>query len=156
MPLSNWYALVPPLALPIGDKVYEIPPVDLAGGALLEQAKKDGSLPDGMTPFDSWKLVLGPVFDEMVADDIPDAALGRAGITALLDYRYGREMAERFWELGSIPKALTALAEAMTDSTNSTDGESESKTPPPASTPSTPRLKAPSKKPAKPSSGRSS
>lgn len=104
-----------PLAFPIAGKVYEVPPLGYTDGIRLARifAGDDESLTDEK-PEEGWKLVLGAAFDEMVADKVPLEAVARAGFTAMTDFQYGREQAERVWESGIDPKALQAALEQAT------------------------------------------
>lgn len=98
-----------PLAFPIGGKTYTVPPLGYIDGIRLSRvfAGEDKSLDDA-PPEEGWRLVLGSAFDEMVADKVPMEALARAGFTAMTDFQYGRQQAERVWESGLDPKALAA------------------------------------------------
>ena len=113
-----------PLAFPVGGKVYTVPPLGFTDGIRLQRvlAGEDDSLTNAPAE-DGWRLILGPVFDEMVADKVPMEAIARAGFTAMTDFQFGREQAERVWEAGLDPKALaeavTAAHEALTASTPS-------------------------------------
>jgi hypothetical protein len=101
-----------PLAFPIGGKVYTVPPLGFRDGILLQRIISGESVELNDRPVeDGWKLILGDVFDEMVADKVPMDAIARAGFTAMTDFQFGREAAERVWESGLDPKAL---AEAVT------------------------------------------
>ena len=113
-----------PLAFPIGGKVYTVPPLGFADGIRLQRvlAGDDDTLDDAPAE-EGWRLVLGSAFDEMVADKVPMEALARAGFTAMTDFQFGREQAERVWEAGLDPKALAdavaAATKAVADSTPS-------------------------------------
>jgi hypothetical protein len=101
-----------PLTFPISGKAYVVPPLGFTDGIRLQRvlAGEDESLNNAPAE-DGWRLVLGPAFDEMVADKVPLEAIARAGFTAMTDFQFGREQAERVWEAGLDPKAL---AEAVT------------------------------------------
>lgn len=98
---------VEPLQFPIGGKVYTLPELPISVGLKLSGAiaGKDEEFAQA-TGTDLWKLVLGPLWDDMLADNVPTAAITRAGLTALADYQYGRERAEMVWETGADPKAI--------------------------------------------------
>lgn len=102
-----------PLAFPIAGKTYTVGPVGFREGIKLQRVLvgEDDSLDDAPAE-EAWRLVLGPVYDEMVADNVPIEALSRAGLAALADFRFGREAAERTWESGLDPKALEAAVAA--------------------------------------------
>lgn len=133
-----------PLTFPINGKKYILPPLSIEAGIALADivsgkdkafAKKDG--------VELWKLLLGPLWDEMVADGVPIDAATRAGLTALADHQYGREIAEATWEAGADPNRLAAYmtqkAAALGNraSRRSSGTGGARKTPPQASTKAT-------------------
>lgn len=115
-----------PLAFPIGGKVYTVPPLGFTDGITLQRviSGEPTELTDAPVE-DGWKLILGPVFDEMVADKVPMEAIARAGFTAMTDFQFGREAAERVWESQLDPKAL---AEAVTAASSLADSRPSSST----------------------------
>jgi hypothetical protein len=88
------------------------------------------------------------VYDEMVADNVPALALSRAVLTALSDFRLGREIAEQVWESGLSPEALAPKGAKAEQTQPSSTGE-ESETPTRASTSGTSSRQASSKTRAK-------
>lgn len=108
MPLKAYeeFALEP-LAFPIYGKQYVCPPLGFIDGIRLQRilVGQDESLNDA-PPEEAWKLILGAAFEEMCADKVPMEAVARAGFTAMTDFQFGREQAERVWESGLDPKAL--------------------------------------------------
>lgn len=96
-----------PLAFPIGGKSYVVPPLGFTDGIRLQRILigQDESLNDA-PPEAAWELILGSAFEEMCADKVPMEAVARAGFTAMTDFQFGREQAERVWESGLDPKAL--------------------------------------------------
>lgn len=137
MALPDWSTLEPPLRIPIAGKTYEIPPVSIAAAMEIEALKeKEAESPlVGDDADQSWRLIMGSAYDEMIADGVPHRALTRAKLTAAIDYQFDRDMAEQFWEMNSIPKALRALTAESENpsrpvSPPSLPGESESPTPP--------------------------
>jgi len=87
------------------------------------EAAKTAALAEGKpapepTPLPDWELddidqttdltraLLGPLYDEMVADGVPYAALALAGQVATHDFLYGRDAAEALWNSGGDPKAV--------------------------------------------------
>ena len=108
--LSDYSAFAePPLSFPINGKRYTVPPLGIEAGLVLQGviagtdktfAKKNA--------VDLWKLVLGSLWDEMVADGVPLDAATRAGVAALADHQYGRVIAEAAWEAGEDPNRLAA------------------------------------------------
>lgn len=146
-----------PLRFPIGNKVYEVPPLGFEDGIKLHRIiDRTESAPE--TPEELWRIVMGDVFDEMVADKVPFLALQRAGFTAITDFQFGRAAAETVWESGLDPKALIGEASPPTppDSMPSSDSVAESETPKRASTTGTrsqtTRKRTPAKKRASSSS----
>jgi hypothetical protein len=105
----------PPLEFPIGGKTYVLPEYSIPAGLKLSDIisgkDKDGEQLAGEA---LWRLLLGPLWDEMIADGVPLRAATRAGITALADYQYGREFAEATWEAGVDPKVLAAYMDQPT------------------------------------------
>ena len=139
-----------PLRFPIGGKVYEVPEIGYEAGIKL-QGIESGEVKD-VKAEDQWRLLMGPAFDEMRADNVPIRALNRAVLTCLTDYRTGnRELAEQVWEVGLDPEALAPKGATEKDSTAT--GEA-STTPSPASTSGT-TSKAPASSTDKPKGSRS-
>jgi len=104
-----------PLQFPISGKTYTLKPIDIpAGIRLAEIVSGKDKAAKNLAGEALWKLLLGSLWDEMVADGVPLAAATRAGLTALADYQYGREMAEAAWESGADPKALTVYLTSKT------------------------------------------
>jgi hypothetical protein len=135
----NSFAL-PPLAFPLGGKKYTLPRVSIPAGIILADilsgkdkrwAKKDG--------VELFKLVLGPLWDEMIADDVPLDFMTRCALTAIADHQYGRDVAIVTWETGADPKGLpaylarTAAAKGNRASRRSTSTGTAKRTPSQAS-----------------------
>jgi hypothetical protein len=101
--------VVEPLAFPIGNKVYTLEPYDIPTGLRLTEvvSHQDPEF-DKLPTSELYKLLLGPLWDEMIADGVTLAAVSRCGLTALTDFQYGRKMAEGAWERGADPKAISA------------------------------------------------
>lgn len=141
---------VEPLAFPIRGKVYTVPELGYQAWLTIQKIRRGEDTPlDGQDADQTWSLVLGPVWAEMQADDVPIEAMSRAGLAALADIELGRETAEQVWESGLDPKAVAegilARAQRMSPST-STSTESASGTRSPASTSRTTSRKGSSKK----------
>lgn len=132
-----------PLRFPIAGKVYEVPEVSYEVGLVLQKAEA-GDAPE-LTADEQWRLLMGSAYDEMCADNVPVKALERAILTCLTDYRLGREMAEKVWEVGLDPEAFAPAG--ATEGSTSTAGASS--TPTPASTSGTTSPKASTKAKAK-------
>jgi hypothetical protein len=136
-----------PLVFPIGGKLYTLAPLGIKTGMRLAGviAGDDKSLND-LPAQELWRIVLGPLWDELLADDVPSEAVARAGMAAMADFQYGRAVAVAMWETGDSPEALAARVAASKATSNpSTSSESGGKTPSQASTsrtksrPGTPR-----------------
>lgn len=106
---SDFNDLYDPLVLPINGKSYTIPPVSFEAGVRINGIV-DGT--DSLGDEEFFRLILGDVFDTMLTDKAPLAAISRAGQTALADFKYGRAMAEIMWKTGGDPKAVKSLAPA--------------------------------------------
>lgn len=97
-----------PLIFPIRGKKYAAPEISIELGFRLSGITTGQSDQD-MPSLDMYKLLLGPVWDEMEADGVPLDAASRAALTTLNDFLYGRDYAIAFWETGLDPKATAAL-----------------------------------------------
>lgn len=121
--LGDW-AELGGLKLPIGGKVYSVPPVSAELGPRLEVVMSVGvdvakgnevgegnqEILDDLGERDLYRDVLGAVYDEMVADKVPWPALKHAALTVMMDAVYDRDTAEAFWEdLGKPPAAKKAV-----------------------------------------------
>lgn len=151
---EDYEKVVDPLILPIRGKDYRIPEVSASAGAkyivymearaAAEEAQKADPtvpLPAPMPDDEFLHMILGTAYDEMVADDVPAAAILRASATAFADFQRGRATAEIIWATGGDPKALTAYLTpnraTRRASARSTGTASARRTPSPASTSST-------------------
>lgn len=119
-----------PLAFPIRGKNYTVPEMPYDDWLTIQQIQS-GKVTELEGPAEeTWRLVLGSAWDEMVADNVPAEALSRAGLAALTFVQFGREMAESVWEAGLDPKAVAAaIVERQSSTSTST-----------ASAPETPSL----------------
>ncbi|MEV6413843.1 hypothetical protein [Kribbella sp. NPDC051718] len=164
--LGNWAELVG-LKLPIGGKTYILPPIGaklglrivalFELGADLARGRAPGAVNQELLSDEDeenlFKQVLGPVYDEMLEDNVPWPALKHAAMTAMMDVVYDRERAENFWlRLGKTTpakkpakKPADRLPRKATASKTST-----------ASTGTSTRRRAPAKKAAAPRGPRSS
>ncbi|MFB2596597.1 hypothetical protein ACEXQE_02280 [Herbiconiux sp. P17] len=100
-----------PLAFPIKGKKYVHTLSIEAGVALagvLSGRDKAFQKKEGV---ELWKLLLGPLWEEMIADGVTLEAATRAGVTALADAQYGRRFAEATWELGADPETIAKYLE---------------------------------------------
>ena len=146
--MKSWEDVAPErLAFPIGGKVYTIPELDYRSMLTVQKVKAgEPSELDGMPPEDTWRLIMGEAWDQMIADNLPAEAIGRAGLATLVYYEQGREAAEAVWEHGLDPKALAVAIEARTEPSRPSSTAEESKTHTPASTSGTSSRPAGSKK----------
>lgn len=164
--LGNWAELVG-LKLPIGGKTYVLPPIgsklglrivalfelgaDLARGRAPGAANED--LLDDDDEQDLFKQILGPVYDQMLEDNVPWPALKHAAMTAMMDVVYDRERAENYWlRLGkTTPAKRPAKKPADRQPRKATAPKTST-----ASTATSTRRRAPAKKAAAPRGRRSS
>jgi hypothetical protein len=97
---------VPQIPVEIGGKIYLVPPMSI--GSSLELGKAFAGDEEAQAKFDDpetfYRAVLGPLFDEFIADGVPAAAVDRVHLTAIQDWAHGRIAAESFWQLGPDPE----------------------------------------------------
>lgn len=104
MSLKEWEPDFEPLAFPIAGKTYTVPPIPWKDGLRLTRIlSEDESVPEDVD--EQNRLLLGTAWDAMKADDVPMEAFARAALTALIDFRMGREAAEAYWNSGALPEA---------------------------------------------------
>lgn len=124
------------IKLPIRGNVYELPEISAKLGIelRLEQAGKSSRL-KSLSPEDEAAEYLGAdLYQRMVADGVPDAAIARAVMVVLIDWQLGRAAAEAAWEAGINPELLAArLAAVAQEQTESTSSGEATTTPQPAS-----------------------
>lgn len=107
--MKSWEEIADPLVFPIGGKEYVIPELGYRDMLTIQKIRAGQSSElDGKTPEESWRLVMGTAWDEMVADNVPAEAIARAGLATLAFFEAGRESAEAIWENGVDPKAILA------------------------------------------------
>lgn len=130
MPFRDFSELREPLRLPYRGKAYEIPPVGLLDAPGLWEALERPAESE-LTSSDLRRILLGDAWEQMQADNVPPEMALRAEMTALADFRAGRETAEFMWETGSDPKVLAAWAASRIPAspTSATDAESSTQTP---------------------------
>jgi hypothetical protein len=116
MAFKDLEQFIEPLILPIRGKEYRIPALgSLDGIKLSEHLANPAESP--MTNVEFQKFMLGDVYDEMLADNLPPGYIARAALTALADIQGSRGAAEVMWETGGNPKAVqewTIAAQAAT------------------------------------------
>lgn len=101
------------LEFPIGGKTYVVPELSYQSMLVIERAKAgEKTILDDAPADETWRIVLGHVWDDMVTDNVPGEALMRAGLAALAFFQFGLETAEAIWETGVDPKALEAAMRA--------------------------------------------
>jgi hypothetical protein len=122
-----------PLVFPIGGKNYTLPPRGIPDGIALADiiSGKDEAAQE-LSGVDLWRMLLGDVWDQMIADGVPLEAATSAGLTALADFQYNREYAEQVWRRETGPKAPTNRKARRSKSSTSTAAANT--TPSPAST----------------------
>lgn len=145
-----------PITLPVSGRTYTLPPIGAKLGILLLSSINGDAHASARlgTSTSLWQRILGctdeclagdleepcgSVYDRMLADNVPLDVVGRAGFTALADFQYDRETAERVWESELDPEARAALAAAQRElqrmnSTNSPSTDEDAVTPSPAIT----------------------
>lgn len=89
---------------------------------------------DKMTDQEQARALLGPAYDQMFADHVPDRMVARATLVAIADWNSGRVAAEAMWTVGpGDPKALAAEIVRRLELTQSTSTAEETTTPEPVS-----------------------
>lgn len=104
MPLKDYLEFVEPLRLPCAGKEYALPTVGVKSGVLLVQALDQASEVT-VSDEDLARILLGSALEEMQADDVPPGFIAKATLTALADFRGGRDAAVEVWDTLD-PKAL--------------------------------------------------
>ncbi len=126
--LGDW-AELGGLKLPIGGKVYVLPPVSaelgprlqvlMSSGVTLGQggelADDDKQVLSDLAEKELYRDLLGPVYDEMIADGVPWSALKHAAMTVLVDATVDRDTAEQYWENLGKPPAVKKAARKPAD-----------------------------------------
>lgn len=108
--MKSWEDVAPDeWAFEIRGKRYAVPELDYRAMLTVQKIKAgEATELDDAKPEDSWRLIMGSTWDEMVADNLPAEAMSRAGLATLAYFEQGREVAEAIWENGIDPKALAA------------------------------------------------
>lgn len=99
------------LVFPYGGKEYAAPEITIEMGMRLNGITNEGQ-ESGLSSVELVKDLLGPVYDEMVADRVPLAFLNRVFAAIVADFQYGREYANVLWETGGDPKAMAEYMKA--------------------------------------------
>ncbi len=113
MPFADFEELREPLRLPYRGKPYTIRPVGLADAPRLLAAFEDPA-GSSLTADELRTMLLGDAWAEMQADNVPAEFALRCEMTALADFRAGREHAQFMWDTGGDPKAVAAWAQSRT------------------------------------------
>lgn len=125
--MKSWEEIADPLVFTIRGKAYEVPELGYRDMLTIQKIRAgQPSELDGMDAAESWRLVMGPAWDAMVADNVPGEAIARAGLATLAFFEAGRDAAEAIWENGIDPKAVLAALGLQTGQQpqNSTAGAS--------------------------------
>jgi hypothetical protein len=132
--MKSWDDIRPdPLTFPIGGKVYTVPELPYTAMLTIQRAKAGESTElDDMTAEDTWRIVMGATWDEMVADNVPAEAISRAGLATLAYFEMGVEAAEAIWEHGIDPKAIAAAMTVRASLSEQSSTDEASATPQPA------------------------
>lgn len=134
MAFQDYTEFIEPLQLPIRGKLYTIPPMSHKDGLRLTPILLGEGIPEGMTDVELLQITLGAAGVEMESDAVPPAAIDRAMMTAIAEYKFGRGAAEVMWKTGGDPKAIQALtnrAQRRTVSKQSpSTGEADTTKPP--------------------------
>ncbi|GAB3081053.1 hypothetical protein GCM10027053_52020 [Intrasporangium mesophilum] len=152
--MKSWEDVAPePLAFPINGKVYTVPELPYDAMLTIQKVKAgEYTVLEELAPEQTWRLIMGDAWDEMVDDNVPAEAIGRAGLATLVYFEQGREAAEVVWENGIDPKALATAIRLRTtqpESPRPTSTDEASVTPSPAPTSGTSSRPASSKKKAR-------
>jgi hypothetical protein len=105
---------IEPLILPIRGKEYRIPPLGSIDGMKLSEHLANPA-ESAMTNVEFQTLMLGDVYEQMIADNLPPAYIARAALTALADIQGSRGAAEVMWETGGDPKAVKGMVDSLRD-----------------------------------------
>lgn len=136
----------PPIRLPYKGKVYELAPVDAQFATWLIAARSGAKTPLAkMSDEAQIRRLLGPAYDLMLKDRVPQKFLLRAELVAITEVvadasnpGMGRKAAESVWRTGVDPEAVAALvaaseAQEVDHSPTSSSMDEDEKTPTPAS-----------------------
>ena len=149
---ADYQEFADPLRLPICGKTYTIPEPSFTDAITLQGLASGGDIPEHLQDASGEKLarfVLGPVYDGMLADNVPHSAFNRAIATAMTDVTRGRFAAWMMWKVGNSPEAIAAIAAAnqqIAGSPAPRENETSSETPSTGSTNPTAPKPAPAKR----------
>lgn len=148
LPIQGKTYEIPPVSADLGAKltlvaeraatIFQVAQRNQDAAKKAEEAGEEPSEPEPLPEFeledddaeaDLQQKMLGPAYDQMVADNVPFMAIKIAGLTAYHDFLYGREAAEAFWNSGGDPKAVAQTWSESTGSTMSTGEATTTKRP---------------------------
>jgi len=109
MALRPLEEIIGPLVVPIRGKEYTLPAVTLSDGLKIHASRTNGA---ALLSSELYKIILGDVHTDMLADNIPGDVIDRVFLTAYTDFTSGRDSAEEVWENG-LPKALRDAAKEV-------------------------------------------
>lgn len=109
MPLRPLEDIIGPLVVPVRGKEYALPAVSVADGAKIHASRSSGA---ALEYQELYRIILGDVHEQMIADHVPGDVVDRVFLAAYTDFTSGRESAEEVWENG-IPKALRDAAKEV-------------------------------------------
>lgn len=97
-----------PLTFPYQGKKYVLPELTIEAGLELAGVFTNKARAAKMQGVELWKLLLGPLWQQMIDDGVPLNFATRCGLTALADHQYGRARAKAAWVMGADPKRIAA------------------------------------------------
>ncbi|MEV4806761.1 hypothetical protein AB0K18_42775 [Nonomuraea sp. NPDC049421] len=117
------------LALPVGGKTYRIPAPSAEVGLYCQRLAEAGVAAangkdapeaelDDVRELDLYQKVLGPVYDELIADGVSWPKIKHVGITAFMWTAGNDEAAAAYWEKGPEAAAPAATGRAAARSTS--------------------------------------
>ncbi|MDF5756661.1 hypothetical protein [Spongiactinospora sp. TRM90649] len=115
------------LELPVAGKTYRVPPPSAETGLYCQRlaeagqaAAKGDQAPDAdlddARELDLYRRVLGPVYDELIADGVSWTRIKHVGITAFMWVIGNEQAAQAYWERGpeGVAPAATRAARSTT------------------------------------------
>lgn len=132
---KTFRGLVIPITVEDRELTYRIPPVGVEAGLELADiltASPAKRARDKHTNPELFKLAMGDVWDQMIADQVPIELAWRAGLAALAHFQVlltltgpgaldaAEKVAEGVWESGLNPEALAAFMAAQSPTNRST------------------------------------
>jgi hypothetical protein len=109
MPLRPLEDILGPLIVPVRGKEYTLPAVTLSDGLKIHASRNNGA---ALEYQELYRIILGDVHEQMLADHVPGDVVDRVFLTAYTDFTSGRDSAEEVWQNG-VPKALRDAAKEV-------------------------------------------